>query len=296
MHLDSMSPLRASDDGDSPREEFGTLGHERTQCGSNADIRRLNFLPSGTISASNGSLRLSQAPMSHEGSAAAYSAAFEGARFQMGRVASKPPDLIHDLVFYLRNNHMLLAAFTAHSSHPYGVQRRRLLLLNSVGFAFFITCLAQSLGGGCTASSECVSNRRNREQLREVIGAPVVALLRDFPTTLSVLLQLLWDVPQASMGICHCAKHGPCRKQCGRGMLACFICNLLGVVYAIAATTLLFIFAKVLGIVEVSDVMLLLLMSKALAFLYAIPMSAAIFALLWRAEVISGDINGHDLI
>ena len=233
---------------------------------------------SGMVSA-----RLRSRDSTAVGYSAAY-AAFAEERFRSGRVTSKPPDLLHDFIFYLRNNHVLLSAFAAHAAHPYPLQRRRLLLLNSIGFAFFVACLAQSLGSTCGTSSECESNRRDREQLRSVLGAPLVAVLRDFPTTLSVLLQLVWDVPGSSMGICHCAKQGTCKQQCGRGMLVCFMCQLVGGVYAALGAILLFVFSQLLHIVEVNDVVLLCLTSKALAFLYAIPVSAVLFVWLWRAE------------
>ena len=276
------SPRLGSQDSGSPREDFdGQTDHDAaaSRYGSQSDIR-LSIMPT-MAGSSSGSINgltsthhrrlLTELQM--------------GDRLRRGLVTSAPSQgIIHDFAFYLRNNHILLAAFVAHPSHPYPVQRRRLLLLNSLGFAFFVTCLAQSLGSQCGASSDCVHHRRDREQLRAVLGAPLLALLRDFPTTLSVALQLLWDVPGGSMGICHCAKQGPCRKGCGRGMLACLMCHLLGLVYAVLAAILFFAFTQVLNIVDFDDVVMLLLTSKSLAFLYALPVSALIFLLLWRAE------------
>jgi hypothetical protein len=216
-------------------------------------------------------------------------------QFRTGHVRSRPPDLLSDFIFYLRNNHVLLFAFVAHPEHPYPLKRRQLLLLNTFGFALFVACLAQSLGG---AGAEA----RDAEQLKAVLGEPVVALLRDFPTTLSVLLQLLWDVPGASMGVCHCAKDAPdgprpCQTLCGRGQILCYVCHLSWwpVVYAATAAILLFVFAQVLNIVDLGDVLLLLLTSKALAFLFAIPTSALIFAWLWQCEAVrpTNPTNGH---
>ena len=210
-------------------------------------------------------------------------------RLRRGLVRSVAPfgprGAFADLLFYLRNNHVLLSAFAADPGHPYSPQRRRLVLLNSIGFAFFLACLA-SLGDNCGSSCD-------REARGWLLNTPVLLLMRDWPTTLCVLLQLLWDVPGASLGICHCAQQGPCPRSCGRGMLVCFVCHLLGMVYGAAGALLLFLFSQVLSLVEWQQVLRLLATTKALAFAIAVPLSALIFAILWRAEGVAIEGKGE---
>ena len=121
--------------------------------------------------------------------------------------------------------------------------------------------------------------------------SPVLELLRDWPTTLCVLIQLLWDVPGGSLGICPCAQRGPCRRPCGRGMLVCFVCHLLGMVYAAAGAVLLFLFTGLHFVTSLHDAASLLITTKALAFALALPTSACIFALLRRAEIAQIEIS-----
>ena len=60
-------------------------------------------------------------------------------RLRQGHVMSEGSgkgmsDIMRDLYFYLCNNHVLLSAFLAHKDHPYPPERRRLVLVNSIGF------------------------------------------------------------------------------------------------------------------------------------------------------------------
>ena len=47
--------------------------------------------------------------------------------------------------FYVKNNHVFISIFLAHPSHPYTRERRFLVLLNSLSFAFFVTSFFQVL-------------------------------------------------------------------------------------------------------------------------------------------------------
>jgi len=77
-----------------------------------------------------------------------------------------------------------------------------------------------------------------RRGVEGVIGVPrdwpellaTVKTLHDWPITVDTCLQLLWDLPSASLGFCPCARaHGVpegLRTFCGYGYLACFACQL----------------------------------------------------------------------
>ena len=58
----------------------------------------------------------------------------------------------------------------------------------------------------------------------------MVHTLHDWPITVDTILQLMWDLPSASLGFCPCARsvHVPegVRTFCGYGYLACFACQL----------------------------------------------------------------------
>jgi len=207
-------------------------------------------------------------------------------RLRQGHVMSEGSgkgmsDIMRDLFFYLRNNHVLLSAFLAHKDHPYPPERRRLVLVNSIGFAFFLATISSLgiCGGSCSRRAE----RHGWVHIAPIL-TPIATFLRDWPTTISVVLQLVWDVPGGSLGICHCAQVGPCRRSCGRGMLMCYFCHMLGMIYAALGAGLLLLFSLFMGLVAVQDVLLLMLTTKGLAFLFGLPVSCGIFLLLWRHE------------
>lgn len=114
-----------------------------------------------------------------------------------GQVSFPPNGWITDWWFYLKNNHVLVSCLLAHPAHPYTRQRRLLVLLNSLSFAFFVTALLSTLIPG---------------------GVLRTATLLVWGT----LLQLLWDVPASLLGTCACAHMAclptPVRRCCGASL------------------------------------------------------------------------------
>ena len=181
-----------------------------------------------------------------------------------------------DWVFFILNSHVLLAAIGfAHPSHPYPLQRRRLVCATSLSFAFFLaSCLLLAGYVRPTVPSDYGVTKR------------VLNLLRDWPTTLSVALQVVWDVGAgATMRSCPCARIGPpaLRKPCGLGMLCCLACQqvLLGVVYLAAGIVLLVIgalfYLHEARLHAVQRFIVLLLETKGLAYVMAVPAATLIF-------------------
>lgn len=214
-------------------------------------------------------------------------------RMRAGLVVAVVPQggrgLISDWIFYMQNNHVLLSAIFAHPSHPYPLQRRRLVLLNSLCFCFFITSLL-FLAGYALPSVPAA--------WRSTLG--MISLLRDWPTTASVVLQLVWDVPGSSLGICPCARSGmppALRKPCGYGMLCCLACHLLGVIYWAVGAALLLLFGPGMSLQAARKFSVLFWWTKLLALLLAVPTGTVIFLLLRRHELTTGpapfaDSNG----
>ena len=117
-----------------------------------------------------------------------------------------------DWLFYTANNHVLLAVLVGDPSHPYSLNRRKMVLATSCAFAFFLAACLFSAGYALPSVPEDYPKT-----------LALLALLRDLPTTLSVSLQLLWDVPGGTLWNCPCARAGPVplRKPCGLAMLCC---------------------------------------------------------------------------
>jgi hypothetical protein len=207
-------------------------------------------------------------------------------RMRQGLVVSVLPEgphgIIADLKFYLNNNHMLLWAIFAHPAHPYPPQRRRLVLLNSLAFCFFVSSLL-FLAVGRTTHIDVEDKWRWQTLEQGAVGLRHLTLLREWPTTLSVLLQLLWDVPGASLGICPCARAGmppALRKPCGFGMLACLACHLLGILYGVIGVILLGLLGPGWSTPAALEFGALFARTKLLAFLLALPASSFIFLCL----------------
>lgn len=133
----------------------------------------------------------------------------EGGRrsFVVSVVPGTPPGLLRDWVFFAFNNHVLLSVFLAHPSHPYNAERRRLVLLNSLGFAFFVASLFFLAGHALPSVPHDWPTTLK-----------LLSLLADQPTTLSVLVQLAWDASGSSLGVCPCAQLC-CRRPCGFAMV-----------------------------------------------------------------------------
>lgn len=233
-------------------------------------------------------------------------------RMRKGLVISVLPDGPHgflaDLKFYLNNNHMLLWAFAAHPAHPYPPQRRRLVLLNSLAFCFFITSVL-FLAVGRTAHVDGNDTWRFEKKLEQgAEGLRHLPLLRHWPTTLSVMLQLIWDVPGSLLGSCPCARSGmptALRKPCGFGMLCCLACHLLGILYGVVGVLLLWLLGPGWSNAAVFEFLSLFVRSKTLAFLLALPASSGIFILLrcheqcvktepgWHGRLAPGGAQGN---
>jgi hypothetical protein len=202
-------------------------------------------------------------------------------RMRQGSVISILPEgergALADFKFYIRNNHVLLSAFVADQSHPSPEQRRRLALLNSLAFGFFLAALL------------LLAKSRRAADVPDLPAEArgLIALVRNWPITLSVGLQLVWDVGSASLGVCPCAKVGPValRKPCGYGMLLCLACHVLGALYAAAGVILLLFFGPALSPASAADLCWLFLISKVLAWLLAVPVGALIFLALRQNEL-----------
>jgi len=200
----------------------------------------------------------------------------EGGRrsFVVSVVPGTPPGLLRDWVFFAFNNHVLLSVFLAHPSHPYNAERRRLVLLNSLGFAFFVASLFFLAGHALPSVPHDWPTTLK-----------LLSLLADQPTTLSVLVQLAWDASGSSLGVCPCAQLC-CRRPCGFAMLACFVCqtSILGLLYALVGGVLLVIFGPAHFVLD-PDAMrrfaVLFWVTKGLAFLLLLaPAGLLIFLIL----------------
>lgn len=124
--------------------------------------------------------------------------------------------LFADWLFYMTSNHVLLSAVCFPQPHPYSLQRRRLVCATSLAFAFFLAVVLLLAGYALPAVPRDYS-----------VSKMLLARLNDWPNTLSVMLQLLWDVSGASLSTCACVRIGPLsfRKACSVAMLCCLACQ-----------------------------------------------------------------------
>jgi len=177
-----------------------------------------------------------------------------------GQVRFPPNGWWTDGWFYLKNNHVFISIFLAHPSHPYTRERRFLVLLNSLSFAFFVTSFFQVL-------------------------MPVETLRVAMVLVYGTLAQIMWDVPAAMLGTCPCA-HMAClppavRRLCGCASFGCLCCHtLLGLVFgAIGAAVLLFLPAD-----QREELIRRFGESKLMAFATGVPIALFIYAVLQRCE------------
>lgn len=195
-------------------------------------------------------------------------------------------ELLADWLFYTTNNHVLLAAVGfAHPSHPYPLNRRIQMLATSLAFAFLLASVLLIAGYALPSVPGDYS-----------MSKTLLALLRDWPTTASVVLQLLWDVSGGSLSSCPCGRVGPpgLRKMCGFGMLCCLACQqvVMGVVFVASGAVLLvtaglFFEHRVFSLDAARSLALLFVETKLLAFGLAVPISSLIFFSLRQAQMAS---------
>ena len=187
--------------------------------------------------------------------------------------------LLSDWWVYLANHHVLLAAIGfAPPAHPSPPHRRRLVFATSLAFAFFLaSCLFLAKYNTLPTVPRDYS-----------MATRLLMLLRDWPTTLSVALQLLWDVPGASLGSCPCVSVGPpaLRKPCGLAMLCCIGCQqlLLGVFYLVAGVLMLLLLGPRPSWHGAWRLGGLFVETKLLAYILAFPISSLVFFALRLEE------------
>ena len=198
----------------------------------------------------------------------------------MASGSSTNSGLLADWAFYTLNNHVLLAAFFGHSAHPSPLYRRRLVCATSLAFGFFLSACLFLAGRGTTlqAVPEGYS-----------VTLWLLTSLKDFPTTVAVALQLVWDIAGGSLGSWPCVRVGPpgMRKTCTLAMLCCLVCQqlLLGIVFLTASGVLLLLFGGLWLPERAWRLTNLFLRSKLLAYLLEVPASTGIFFALRHAEL-----------
>ena len=167
---------------------------------------------------------------------------------------------LQDCIFYLCNNHILLAVFLAHPAHPYPRMQRGMVLFNSLAFAFFVTAVLHAL-----------------------IPAEVRGLLH---LTLGTVLQLLFDVPASMLGTCPCAHRAlpeVVQNACRGTALCCLsLHTCLAVVFAVVGAGFLAL-TSLLGRDD-DAVWDGFIQTKASAFASAVPTAVFIYALLRQCE------------
>jgi len=177
-----------------------------------------------------------------------------------GQVRFPPNGWWTDCWFYVKNDHVFISVFLAHPSHPYTRERRFLVLLNSLSFAFFVTALFQVI--------------------IPVKTLRVVAVL-----VCGTLLQIMWDVPAAMLGTCPCAHlaclPAPLRRLCSCASFACLCCRtLLGLALgAFGLAVLIFLAAD-----QREEFFHRFVMSKLMAFATGVPIAMLIYSLLQCCE------------
>ena len=166
---------------------------------------------------------------------------------------------LQDCVFYVANNHILLACFFAHPDHPNPRLQRSLLLFASLTFAFFITAW-----------------------LKAFVPWELANVL--LSVTVGTFLQLLFDVPFSMLAACPCAhKSLPEAVQgiCKGISIACLSCHsCCGLIYALVGVLMLMISPAA----TVDGVFDLFVQTKASAFITAIPFTILTYSILRRCE------------
>ena len=169
---------------------------------------------------------------------------------------------IRDGLFYLCNNHVLLAVFLAHPEHPYGRLQRGLVLLDSLAFAFFITAVLHSL-------------------------IPLEMARSALHVTLGTLLQLAFDVPSSMLGTCPCAHRAlpDFLQGCCRGVaLVCLsVHTCASLIFALLGAGLL-AFVGMLGGTNGDVVWHGFVETKLNAFAAALPTAVLMYALVRKCE------------
>ena len=170
---------------------------------------------------------------------------------------------LQDCVFYLCNNHVLLAVFFAHADHPYGRLQRGLVLFNSVAFAFFITSVLEAA----------------------MLIDAVRGILK---LSVGMVLQLLFDVPASMLGTCPCAHSclpPPIQAVCkGAAMLCLSLHTCIAVVLAFLGFGAMAVNALFGGDVDSQLVWDSFVQTKVSAWVSAVPTAILMFMLLRECE------------
>ena len=179
-------------------------------------------------------------------------------------VATYTDSWMRDCLFYLCNNHVLLAVALAHPLHPFSRSRRLMVLANSLSFGFFISGALHML------LTKEGSNSRAARVLVE--------------TTAGTLLQLAFDIPAGLLGTCPCAHRAlPSLVQQGCTALAAAFLSLhlwCGRVFVLVTVVLI----AVVPATSLVEIWTAYLTSKTSAFFWLIPSTVVVYALIRTCE------------
>lgn len=177
------------------------------------------------------------------------------AALRAGRVSFPPNSWSTDCLFYLQNNHILLAVSFSHPLHPMSKCRRVLMLLSSLSFAFFLSTLS------------AIADPLNHGLITSMVT-----------TLVSALLQVAWDVPGGMLAGCPCLALSGLpvwlRRGCGCVSFYCLSCHMLiGMLYAFVGAVLLLLWPWT----DLNTVYDRFAASKLLSFLLAVPINIVVF-------------------